>query len=217
VNEKATFTVIVPTTGRPTLRHTLASISSQLEAGDTLIVVRNDDGDFGNQARNRGIEVATTSHLVFLDDDDEWVPGALARMRLFADEQPGRIGIFRCRIEGVAEGPTTPDLGGTGTQNYVVPNLPGKVGRFRPADLSDPTFRALRPGETAEYLSVRLGDVEFIRSTVELQQSEPVWLPEVTTVLRPERNRVRRLRYKLRLRTRLRKLGPKAPRAARQP
>jgi glycosyltransferase involved in cell wall biosynthesis len=199
----ATFTVVVPTVGRPTLAATLASIAGELRPGDELIVVCNNDGDFGNSARNSAIERARGSHLAFLDDDDEWVPGALAAMRRFADENPDRVGIFRHRIELVGEGPDPPDVGGP--PGYVVPNIPGKVARFLPADLSDPSYRSLRPGETPEYLSVRLADANFIYSTLRLRGDDPVWVPVVTTILRPEKRKLRRLRYRLRFRTRLRR------------
>lgn len=202
----ATFSVIVPTVGRATLCHTLASIAAQLEPGDELIVVCNNSGDFGNAARNSGIERAQGTHLVFLDDDDEWLPGALARMRRFADERPGRVGIFRYRRELFGDTPLTPDLRTTGSPTYVVPNLPGRVGRFGPADIHEPGFRSLRPGETPEYLAQRFGDYEFIRSTVALCADEPIWVPEVTTIVGPEKSRWRRLRYRVRLRTRLRGL-----------
>lgn len=199
----AAFSVIVPTAGRRTLRYTLESISPQLQPGDELIVVCNRDGDFGNRARNSGIERARGTHIVFLDDDDEWTPDALARMRRFADQHPDRVGIFRFRSE-YGEMPDREHLRATGSPNYVVPNVEGKVGRFLPADLTDPECRPLRPGETPEYLAQRFGDFEFIRSTLELRGDEPVWVPEVTTILRAERNPLRRLRYRLRLGKRLR-------------
>lgn len=205
----ATFSVIVPTIGRATLSHTLASIASQLQPGDEVIVVCNNAGDFGNAARNSGIERAKGTHLVFLDDDDEWLPGALGRMRRFAEGHPGRVGIFRYRRELFGDTPLTPDLRTTGSPTYVVPNVPGKVGRFGPADIREPGFRGLRPGETSDYLAQRFGDYEFIRSTLDLSEAEPIWVPEVTTIVGPEKSRWRRLRYRLRLRTRLRSLrGP---------
>lgn len=205
----ASFSVIVPSTARPTLSDTLASIARQLEPGDELLVICNSDGDFGNAARNSGIDRARGSHLVFLDDDDEWLPDALTRMRRFADENPGRVGIFRFRTE-FGELPVTPDLRTAGSPTYVVPNTPGKVGRFGPTDITAPGFRKPRPGETPESLAQRFGDYEFIRATMALRGDEPIWVPEVTTVLRPEKKPWRRLRYQSRLRTRVRALAGSA-------
>lgn len=166
----------------------------------------NNDGDFGNAARNSAIERARGSHLVFLDDDDEWLPGAFAKMRRFAAENPDRVGIFRHRLElstGITlEGPEEPAVGGP--TGYVVPNIPGKVGRFMPADLSDPRYRRRRPNETPEYLSMRLGDEAFLYSTLRLRRDEPLWVPEVTQIVNPEKSRWRRLRYRIRFRTRAR-------------
>ena len=91
----ATFTIIVGTAGRKTLRRTLKSITPQLEPGDELFVLRDDSGDAGDTPRNQTMYRAAGSHLLFMDDDDVYVPDALANMRRFADENPGRIGIFR--------------------------------------------------------------------------------------------------------------------------
>jgi glycosyltransferase involved in cell wall biosynthesis len=195
-----TFTVIVPTAGRPTLRHTLASIVPQLERGDQVIVDRNDDRDFGNAARNRAIDKATTSHLVFLDDDDEWLPGALCAMRAFARENPGRIGLFGMRYELHGDQfNATMEPRAFGSPMGVFPN-DGRLGRFSPAR----ELRPLRPGETAEGLAVRWGDTEFFRSTLELHDDPPILVPFVTSVVRPEKSRWRRFRFRLRLRSRLR-------------
>jgi glycosyltransferase involved in cell wall biosynthesis len=159
-------------------------------------VIRDDTGDWGDSARNSAIARATGTHLVFMDDDDEFVPGALASMRGFAERHEGRIGIFRQRriLYGhggkvrVDETWQDPDLDQTASPMYCVPNLPAKVGRFR------------GPPEAP-----RRGDVAFIRETVALQ-GEPVWREEVTSIVRPERSRWRRMRYRIALRTRLRRL-----------
>lgn len=198
-----TFTVIVPTSGRPTLLGTLGSIVGQLRPGDLLIVDCNDDDDFGNSARNRAIEKASTSHIVFLDDDDEWLPGALDLMRAFAREYPGRIGLFGQRYELYGDRfNTTMEPRHFSSGMGVFPN-DGRLGRFAPAL----GLRPLRPGETAESLAVRWGDTEFFRATLELHDELPIVVPEVTFVVRPEKSRLRRLRYRLRLRTRLAGVG----------
>jgi hypothetical protein len=64
----ATFSVIVGTVGRKTLRHTLRSITSQLEPGDELFVLRDDSGDAGDTPRNQTMHRAAGSHLLFMDD-----------------------------------------------------------------------------------------------------------------------------------------------------
>jgi glycosyltransferase involved in cell wall biosynthesis len=194
-----TFSVIIPTVGRPTLRHAFESVASQLSPADEVIVIRDEGGDWGDAARNRAIERASGTHLIFMDDDDEFLPGALATMRRFAEEHPGRIGIFRQRlvlyghggsIRCVGEVWRDQDLDQTATPMYCVPNTVGKLGRFR------------GPAEAP-----RRGDVAFIRETVALQ-GEPVWREECTSVVRPEKSLWRRLRYRIALRTRLRRLRP---------
>ena len=191
---RPTFTVIVPTSGRPTLAAALASVSDQLEPGDELILVCSNDGDFGNAARNAALERARGSHLVFLDDDDEYLPGGFATMRGMADKHPGRLLVFlkRWEVYGDAYGAVTA---------AVFPNLPGKLGRFAPAD--DSIMRDLRPGETVEQLRQRRGDMEFVRTTLELQGGELLHIPQAVYVVRPEKSRWRRFRFRLDLRRRL--------------
>ena len=194
-----TFSVIVPTCGRPTLVHALESIASQLEPGDELLVVHDRSGDWGDTARNSAMARAKGTHLAFMDDDDEFLPGALGVMRRFARDHPGRIGIFRQRrvvygyegaIRTVRESEAEGGLDHTATPMYCVPNVPGRLGAFR-AIPGDPRGK---------------GDVVFITETVRLQ-GDPIWRDEVTYLVQPERSRRRRLRYRLALRARLRRLG----------
>jgi len=193
----ATFTVIIPTVGRTTLRYALTSVAPQLRDGDMLHVLRNNDGDYGNRARNDAIARAVTSHLCFLDDDDEWLPDALDKMRAFANEYPDRVGVFRARYDALGDTGTPQSLAQIGTPMLVVPNIPGRVGRFAPVDVSDPLIRPARPGETEADVAAQFSDYEFLRSTLELLGSSPMFVPQVTTVIRPERGRWRTLRYRV--------------------
>jgi len=193
----ATFTVIIPTVGRPTLHHALGSVAPQLRDGDIVHVLRNNDGDYGNRARNDAIAQAVTSHLCFLDDDDEWLPGALDRMRNFAEEYPDRVGVFRAQYDALGETREPQSLADVGTPMLVVPNIPGKVGRFGPADVNDPLIRDPRPGETTADVAAQFSDYEFLRSTLELLHSSPVFVPVTTTVIRPDRGWWRKFRYRL--------------------
>lgn len=185
-----TFSVIVPTAGRATLSAALGSVAPQLEPGDELLVLCNRDRDFGNRARNDLISRARGTHLVFVDDDDEMLPGALARVRRWAEANPARVGIFKQVFDLQPSLPRVRELWDTGSPCYVVPNLPGKLGRFIPP-----------PEEPKE----RWADVMFIRTTCELQ-GEPVFVEEAISIFRPEKSRLRRLRWKIALRTRLRRL-----------
>jgi glycosyltransferase involved in cell wall biosynthesis len=180
-----TFSIILPTIGRTTLGNTFRSFCDQLQPGDEVLIVRDSSNDSGNTARNDAIARARGTHLLFVDDDDEFLPGALAAIRAFAAENPGRIGIFRLHNE-LEDGPwRRHDLRDTGSPNYCIPNVPGKVGRF---------FCEENP---------RRGDIHFIRETVALQ-GEPLWRPERIVVIRPEKSRWRRLRFRLAPRQRFR-------------
>jgi glycosyltransferase involved in cell wall biosynthesis len=194
-----TLSIIIPTRGRKTLERTLRSIAGQLQPGDELLVLCDATGDSGDSARMSAMERARGTHLAFMDDDDVYAPGALEKMRRFARDHPGRVGIFKM------EHPvgTTHWRGGepvlryanVSTQNFLVPNVPGRLGRW--------TDRPPRPSGGAYD-----GDYAFIVQTVELQ-GEPLFVDEVTVLVRPVRNPLRRawirLRYRARLWSRLRR------------
>ena len=188
----ATFTIIVGTAGRKTLRRTLKSITSQLEPGDELFLIRDDSGDAGDTPRNQTMHRAAGSHLLFMDDDDVYVPGAFAKMRRFAEENPGRIGIFRIEYTTGPKRWRVPELKNrnVSTQIFLVPNVPGKLGFW-------------------EHRGTIHGDYTFIEETARLQ-GEPVFVDEVTVRVRPIRNPVRRLyvraRYRAAVGTRVRGL-----------
>jgi glycosyltransferase involved in cell wall biosynthesis len=186
----AQFSIIVATSGRPTIHRTLRSILPQLEPGDEVMVVRDASSDAGDTPRNDAMPRARGTHLLFMDDDDVYVPGALGTMRRFADENPGRIGIFKLEYAVGNRRWVEPELRykNVSTQTFLVPNVPGKLGRWE------------RHGRVA-------GDFVFIEETVRLQ-GEPIFVDEVTVLARPESNRLKRAwvraRFRLRLGTRLR-------------
>ena len=194
-----TFSVIVPTRGRKTILPALDSITEQLEPGDEVLVRCSRDEDFGNSARQSMIERAKGTHLVFMDDDDQFARGALAIMRAFAREHPGRIGIFRMRFLDGRVLWTEPvlRLRNVSSQMLCVPNVPGKLGRWESPDYP------------------RVADYEFGRATAELQ-GEPIFREEIVAHIRSDRRPAARavkrvttplgeLRYRAAPRTRLKR------------
>jgi hypothetical protein len=127
---KPTFSVIVPTIGRPTLSRTLASIDIQrMVPGDQTIVVHDDPPhrDWGAWARTEGMKQATGDFLLFMDDDDVYVPGAFDVIRAAVAAIPEHVHIFRMRrfapFNDILWG--FKDLsapGQVGTPMFVVPN-----------------------------------------------------------------------------------------------
>lgn len=170
-----TISVIIPTRGRRSLRATLDSVLEQLEPGDEVLVCCSRDDDFGHAARQSMMERAEGTHLLFMDDDDQFARGALATVRTFARDYPGRIGIFRMRyLNGrVLWADPVLRLRNVGTPMLCVPNVPGKLGRW----------------ESPEY--PRVADYEFVRATAELQ-GEPVFREEVVAHIRSDRRPLHR-------------------------
>ena len=163
------FSIIVATSGRPTLGQTLASIVEQLEPGDEVFVLRDDSDDLGDTPRNQTMHRARGTHLLFMDDDDQYARGALAKIRRFAEEHPGRIGIFRMRyLDGrVLWRRPALEYRNVSTQVFVVPNLPGKLARWE------------RRGHV-------IGDYVFITETAKLQ-GEPIFREEIVAHIRSDR------------------------------
>jgi glycosyltransferase involved in cell wall biosynthesis len=198
-----TFSVVIPSAGRPKLERTLASIVPQVLPGDEVLVLVNDAWDWGNSARQEGQAKAKGDYVIFIDDDDVYVPGALAAMRTWAAEHPGRIGIFRRRSDAWPTQWKEPVLrqGNVQSSNFLIPNVPGKVGRWG--------VQSQIPERQAELVAGGLpdwSDVQYLEETARLQGAEPIFVDIVTVYADPEPNMVTRLRYRAALGTRLRRL-----------
>jgi glycosyltransferase involved in cell wall biosynthesis len=165
-----TFSVIVPTRGRKSLAATLDSVAEQLEPGDELLVRCSRDDEFGHGSRQTLMARARGTHLLFVDDDDQLARGALATMRRVARERPNRVVIFRMRyLDGrVIWREPVLQYRNVGTPMFVVPNVPGKLGRWENPD---------HPG---------MFDWRFIMETVELQ-GEPLFRKEIVAHIRSDR------------------------------
>jgi glycosyltransferase involved in cell wall biosynthesis len=227
VDETPVVTVIVPTAGRRTLRHTLQSIRTQAVRAPVLEVLVVADGSqpaaqamfdeaatagwrylehgptraWGHHQKMHGIAEAHGRYFTFLDDDDVYVPRALQQMLVGIAEEPDRLLVFRLDRFGLLY-PRRQELrqGVLGTGNLVVPNLPGRIGSF-----TEPN---------CDYIS----DFQFISQTVAFQ-GPPAWRDEIITICdqpywlptRRKRSnrftrRLDRLRSGVRVRTRVRAL-----------
>lgn len=167
-NSKAVrFSIIIPTCGRPTLERTLASIAAAgISPADQVIVIgdgtqreaRAIAGSYGgrlpmkylstlettatsgNNQRHRGMEYAKGTHLLFIDDDDAYRPGALDIIRTAAEENPGRILIFKMQSQNPRKHAWAPIrwidykdpfVGNVGTPMFCIPNIPDRLGRWQ--------------------------------------------------------------------------------------
>lgn len=163
------FSIIIPTIGRPNLYTTLHSIlSCGLLATDEVIVVG--DGScseaekivgfysermnvrfyagpethiFGAKQRNLGMSIATGSHLLFMDDDDTYKPGALNCVRVALAEAPRKLHLFR--IESISKrhpfgilwSEKEMTIGNVGTQMIAVPRVQELLGVWPDQHCSD--------------------------------------------------------------------------------
>lgn len=187
-----TLSVIVPTVGRSSLRVTLQSILIQgLTEGDEVLCVgdgfclearkqwRNCRppgrylemnervGNWGHAQRNYAMSLARGTHLLSMDDDDVFTPGAFNAIRAALAEAPDRPHLFRMRMAdgGLVWNDRELRGGNIGTPCIVVPNDPQRLGRW---------------GDRYE------GDWDFLESTLALYPlGAEVWREEVIALIRP--------------------------------
>lgn len=104
----------------------------------------------GGRQRNRGMARATGDLIVFIDDDDYWLPGSFAAMAHLATAHPGHLLVWCMRHR---TGPTlwtdhhpagakagTARAGHIGTPMLGVPNIPDLLGRWGKGRWSDGRF-----------------------------------------------------------------------------
>jgi glycosyltransferase involved in cell wall biosynthesis len=177
------LSIVVPTTGRPTLARMLESIAGQvLVAGDEVLVAADADptgveevaarsglpcrvlpvpgpnprNDWGAAARNLALKNVSGSHVWFADDDDVTMPGALAAIRLSVSRSPRAIHLFRFLTPRSADPVGTTrrlEPGHVGTPNFVIP-----------VDVTFPVWGG----------NSYLADYHFIADVVRLNPDRPV-------------------------------------------
>lgn len=182
----ASFTIIIPTAGtRDSLAGTLASLVGQLQPGDEIIVACNRDENYGDKAIDSAQARAAGSHVLYCDDDDVYLPGALAEIREWADANPSTVGIFRRTFPNHAKQWRVPVLrpGNVQRMGFCIPNVPGRM----------PTWTGY---ET---------EADIVREASATQGVPLVFVDSVIGLARPfEATPWKRMRYALRIRTRLR-------------
>lgn len=159
--------VIIPTIGRASLRQALESVVGQLSDNDEVIVVVDgmadlprqiakefgpqvrvdwikEANDYGGSPRNKGMELATKPHLMFIDDDDMLLPGAVDRIKQVIAEKPQAMLLFRMRrgfpYEDLIWEVRNVERWNVSTQNIVVPNQPDRLALWGKKRCSDYEF-----------------------------------------------------------------------------
>lgn len=161
---RPTLSIIVASAGRVSLDNTLASITSQMLPGDELLVDVNDNAPWGHAARQRKMHQASGDALLFIDDDDQYLPGGLDAIRRGFATAPTRPHLFQMQYDinnFVLWQDREVREGNVSTQMICVPNRPDRLGQW---------------GSRYE------GDYDFIRSTCE-RMGDPVWHQDVIALI----------------------------------
>jgi len=191
--DRPTISLIIPTISRATLARCLVSVrQQQWQAGDEVFLVGDGaqpiaralweqfglpgrylevpgpSNDWGHSVRNAVMPQAKADYIAGLDDDDEWVPGALATIRATIAENPDRPHMFRMRgapCHGTAWKTREIAEKNVGTPMFVVPAAGQRWAQYTP-----------RHG----------GDFNFIHNTAALWPADAlVWREEVIALIRP--------------------------------
>lgn len=168
---------IVPSVGRSSLQRTLQSIECWpgdeiLLVGDRIQPVDNPwvryvqcprGNDWGHTERNFATAFARGSYLAHIDDDDYYAAGTRALMADAIATTPNRPVLFRMRYPNGITLWEKPELrcGNVGTPMILIPNVPERLGQFRPF-----------VGGDCAYLEEMKWD-----------RNEIVWRPEIVALL----------------------------------
>lgn len=160
----SSLSIIVASSGRPTLAHTLVSTRGQLRDGDEILVSIQSDCPWGHAARNQLMRCARGDALLFIDDDDVHTPDALAVVRAAVETEPDRIHIFRMMYSDgrtLWEGQEVRS-GNVSTQMVVIPFFLARV----------------------SFGSRYEGDFDFIDAACRIA-GPPAWHEEIIALVRP--------------------------------
>lgn len=153
------LSVICPTIGRPELARLLLGLApAGATADDELVLVVDGEhpevaevargaglpcalqlvtidppgGCVGQPARNVGVAIARGTHLVFTQDDNVLLPDSLRLIREAIDAEPDRPHIWRVMPRAGFVVPTVKTIteGCIDGDCFVVPNVPGRLGRW---------------------------------------------------------------------------------------
>jgi glycosyltransferase involved in cell wall biosynthesis len=198
-----TLSIVTPTQGRATLERMIASGRDQLLPGDEWLIVvdsfewhytllqwgtggdpairllSHDAGkhDFGHSQINYGMAEARGDWLVHMDDDDVFMPGALAAIRAAIVALPVPCPLLFRFIAPWGQTLWQPQdrdrgtvrEGAIGGHCLVHPNAPGKIGQFTPR---------------------YEGDYDAIRETIDLWGGRVEWVDAVIARCRPKESEV---------------------------
>lgn len=118
------LSVIIASSGRGTLPRAAGSVFGQLLPGDELLIDVNEDAPWGHRARNRQMQRAAGDGVLFLDDDDIFLPGALDAARAALEDEPMAMHLFRMRYaenDSVLWAEPRVELGNVSTQMVCAP------------------------------------------------------------------------------------------------
>lgn len=165
--DRPRLSIIIASSGRPTLGFALESARSQALDGDEILVSVNNDCPWGHAARNQLMKAARGNYLLFMDDDDVYTPDALRliRSRVSRDTEPYTMHIFKMRYANGGElwGDPGVRCGNVSTQMIAVPSIVAAMD--------------CRWGDRYE------GDFDFISACA--QRVDVRWEREVIALIRP--------------------------------
>lgn len=124
----------------------------------------------GNSQRDFGMYRATRDFLMFADDDDLYVPGALSLARRLLRTAPDRPHCFR-RVSG----PPVSEPWTVGGALFVPPNIPGKLGTWSLGTFCTDAYFILGTMKHYESLGILGHDIELYHVRPAGSDGPPTW------------------------------------------
>ena len=178
--QRVSLSVIIPACGRESLRRTLESVINAGASNDDEIIVIGDGCQptargicsefrciyeeygptrcYGNAQREAAIKIASKSHLMFIDDDDELGDNVMPIIKMHVLSNPQKLHLYcmRHRNFGILWKEKRIKHCNVSTQMFVVPNIKSQIGHWK---------------DKYE------GDFLFIQETA--KNFETIWRPEI--------------------------------------
>lgn len=186
------FSFIIPTLGRETIRKALRAVIEESQEGDEILIIADGEDAYeridkiypvdcrpswfqvwetdrteergGAPQRDLGVELAMGTWLLFIDDDDKYFPGGVTKIREVVSSGPLVPHMFRIdhARDSIWKDKEVRN-GNVSTQMFVTPNIRGLLGRW----------------ETDDPEPNRGSDLKFIESTLALwPEGSLVWREE---------------------------------------
>jgi hypothetical protein len=144
--------------------------------GRFLICEDGPHHDWGHTPRNRFMSLVRTSHMMHMDDDDSYMPGAIAAAREAIAKHPDRVILFRMKsYNGHSSWENDYHVCYLAMRPRDAEGKPIVPPRLRWGNVSTQLIVHPANGRYGTWVPRYGGDFDFIKETITLSGFDPVW------------------------------------------